>query len=350
MLSCLPGQHPRLRWNRRRRSLDMRTIRSKFLLANYRHLQRYVAELMDQPVHHERRKRSNYSPASVAGLFGMQKRQRFHEQPSFSHKRVLRTLETGDTLYREVRQPFQGEEEYAKFMKSIRQRYQRYVKNILGHNTIRGNQSLGSNEYSRHRNDNESTEFIAKETEFHKSNQDTSSAYLHHQQPTTGPTKYPFNVNYRPAKKKVHPKIGEKAYNKQLIKTGPREGQENDHLYSHNQYRQRTSASNRPLKKPLVVDYMAQLKRQMVRRKRNADEEPDTRSDRSGKQGAGRKNGRRNLNVTTVATTVAAAEDGGDAGEMTDGQKRGKPKSPCDVSICYNASVDEGVSQVFYIV
>lgn len=41
---CLLGQHPRLRWNRRRRSLDMRHLRSSFLLKHKRTLERKLAD------------------------------------------------------------------------------------------------------------------------------------------------------------------------------------------------------------------------------------------------------------------------------------------------------------------
>lgn len=44
--SCLPGLHPRLRWNRRKRSLQMRSHRSQFLLRNIRQVQRKYAELL----------------------------------------------------------------------------------------------------------------------------------------------------------------------------------------------------------------------------------------------------------------------------------------------------------------
>ncbi|XP_073824682.1 hig-anchoring scaffold protein isoform X2 [Musca autumnalis] len=44
---CLLGQHPRLRWNRRRRSIEMRHLRSSFLLKNARTLERKLREVLD---------------------------------------------------------------------------------------------------------------------------------------------------------------------------------------------------------------------------------------------------------------------------------------------------------------
>lgn len=45
--SCLPGLHPRLRWNRRKRSLQIHAHRSQYLLRNIRQLQRKLADLLD---------------------------------------------------------------------------------------------------------------------------------------------------------------------------------------------------------------------------------------------------------------------------------------------------------------
>lgn len=45
--SCLPGLHPRLRWNRRKRSLQIRKNRSQYLLRNIRQMQRKLAELLN---------------------------------------------------------------------------------------------------------------------------------------------------------------------------------------------------------------------------------------------------------------------------------------------------------------
>ena len=43
---CLLGQHPRLRWNRRRRSIEMRYLRSLQLMKNQRDLQRKLNDLL----------------------------------------------------------------------------------------------------------------------------------------------------------------------------------------------------------------------------------------------------------------------------------------------------------------
>lgn len=44
---CLLGQHPRLRWNRRRRSIKMRHLRSSYLLKHSRTLERKLRDTID---------------------------------------------------------------------------------------------------------------------------------------------------------------------------------------------------------------------------------------------------------------------------------------------------------------
>lgn len=44
---CLLGQHPRLRWNRRRRSIEMRYLRSLEIMKNQRNLRRKLNELLE---------------------------------------------------------------------------------------------------------------------------------------------------------------------------------------------------------------------------------------------------------------------------------------------------------------
>lgn len=41
---CLLGQHPRLRWNRRRRSVEIRHLRSSYLMKHKRNLERKLRE------------------------------------------------------------------------------------------------------------------------------------------------------------------------------------------------------------------------------------------------------------------------------------------------------------------
>ncbi|XP_030377372.1 uncharacterized protein LOC115626218 isoform X1 [Scaptodrosophila lebanonensis] len=91
---CLLGQHPRLRWNRRRRrrSLQMRQLRSVYLLRRQRALQRQLGENIEIP--------------------------------------------TTTTQRRVKRNPSDIDLAYSKYYQKIKERYQRYVKKMLGHSRL----------------------------------------------------------------------------------------------------------------------------------------------------------------------------------------------------------------------
>ncbi|KAM8716457.1 hypothetical protein ACLKA7_003348 [Drosophila subpalustris] len=100
---CLLGQHPRLRWNRRRRrrSLELRQLRSVYLLRRQRQLQRQLAEHQD----YQAQAKLSYSPA-----------QRFKRSANPN--------------------PSDIDLAYSKYYQKIKERYQRYVRKILGHNRL----------------------------------------------------------------------------------------------------------------------------------------------------------------------------------------------------------------------
>lgn len=393
--SCLPGQHPRLRWNRRRRSVEMKFIRSRYLLSNYRRLQRHSAELQSnnndvQPLH--RQKRHTFERSAASRLFGVQKRQRYStgrrthntndldEDSHHRHRRVSRNV--NDMIQRQLRQPFHGEEAYDKWMDQLKQKYQKYVKNILGHNNIKHIQNhsdASTNMVHRHslaNRENTMRPLIApqplplNEKDFHMnshrdnqkhfdSNIFTISRPSYHrptQKPQTEQNIY--NFNYRPAKN-PEPIIDVEAaaayrpafYNNTYHVAG------DDHrmssaqqVFAQNRYSvlqsnqwHRPADTNAETPPTNVSDLIAKLNAQIVRRKRNAAG-ADT-----GQKAVGRKNGRRNLNGTTVTgatvvtptvtpiiidpieSTVSAPAPVGDSD--LDELKRGKPKSPCEVRL-----------------
>ncbi|EDV98774.1 uncharacterized protein LOC6566632 isoform X2 [Drosophila grimshawi] len=95
---CLLGQHPRLRWNRRRRrSLQLRQLRSIYLLRRQRELQRQLSE------HKEF--------AQAAG--------------KLDHERVKRSANLNLS-------PSDLDLAYSKYYQNIKERYQRYVRKMLG--------------------------------------------------------------------------------------------------------------------------------------------------------------------------------------------------------------------------
>ncbi|XP_001357308.2 uncharacterized protein Hasp isoform X1 [Drosophila pseudoobscura] len=94
---CLLGQHPRLRWNRRRRrSLQLRQLRSVYLLQRQRQLQRELAE----------------------------------------HQNHLEGAGTSSHRVKRSPNPTDLDLAYSKYYQTIKERYQRYVRKMLGHNRI----------------------------------------------------------------------------------------------------------------------------------------------------------------------------------------------------------------------
>lgn len=326
----------------------MRFARSRYLLSNYRHLQRYVDELRDDPQRQPpaqseqtRTKRSFDTAAensvaaapAMADMFNIavhrshhptSKRQRFFDG-TLDLKRVSRHTPIGPAaaIFRQQRVPFQGEQAFDQYMQKIRQRYKAYVKNILGYN---GPVRIG---------------------------------------PVTAPATAPA----------ILPEIraAERQFEADLFKDIIDGGQHNAHAgarqkakytsnrqqpletaysalpsYASNHYQTVANGalhkSAKPLPRPMstATDYIAALQSQLMRRRKRdtseaaTDEGEQTRSQRL----TGRKNGRRNLNATTTTvmpiaaaeTAAAAAADGGDSEVGADGQIRGKPKSPCLVS------------------
>ncbi|XP_017849130.1 uncharacterized protein LOC108604254 isoform X1 [Drosophila busckii] len=97
---CLLGQHPRLRWNRRRRrrSLDLRQLRSVYLLRRQRELQRQLREHQEHQL-----------------------------EQAHSLQRQRRSANTS---------PSDIDLAYSKYYQKIKERYQRYVRKMLGHDRL----------------------------------------------------------------------------------------------------------------------------------------------------------------------------------------------------------------------
>lgn len=397
----------------------MKFIRSRFLLSNYRRLQRHLHELrgshnsaiaaIDVPVE-PRIKRNLFDQSAASRFFGVHKRQRnsslrrnrhngddIGSEENKQHHRVSRTL--GDVLYRQMRRPFQGDEAYARYMEKIKQKYQKYVKNILGHNNVR---PLNRTEAKNGRNlssglSNTDDSHVGRVTLNSRGHFDSSSLsneddhsrhniHMNHEQDNHNhfdsniftvlrpqyknrPTQQEqevYNLNYRPSKKQKdadlqhhqpvhsnHQSFYNNTYHSVHGVHGP-------HLFDHHpggrQYAM-SEVSTKSLRSNMT-EMIAKLTAQIVRRKRSASADDDagdiTGGASSGSSGqqrvGGRKNGRRNLNATAVSTIAAitvsstatvvdtlptAAVPVIEVDRDLDELKRGKPKSPCEVSYAY---------------
>lgn len=124
---CLPGQHPRLRWNRKKRSVDLKFVRGKFLLNHYRNIKRkhfdhqVVEDFVKTASNREKRslktyrgRRTHQKSANIIHL-DIKKLSR--------RKRSLKKHESRD--YSEI------DRAYSKYYEKIKARYRNYVKNLF---------------------------------------------------------------------------------------------------------------------------------------------------------------------------------------------------------------------------
>ncbi|KAJ6649684.1 Locomotion-related protein Hikaru genki, partial [Pseudolycoriella hygida] len=296
---CLLGQHPRLRWNRKRRSIEMRFIRSRYIRQNYRELQRRYHELIDSDEVNERRKRNS----QAIDTFPSQ----YHNFPHPTHRndihrRVSRSL--NNFIHRHLRSPFEGGEAYAKYMETIKQKYQKYVKNILGYNNVQNY----SSEMSNRPYDSRQTLPRVHSTQAHNNLSKVdriNSATIGSTPPTLSGydsklyTKDKVNHNY-PFADDFEEVFKDNQPNQYRIV--------NNNFVSSDRIRDDIDYSLRPN----MTELIAKLKSQIIRRKRSV-------SDRNNRKV--RK--RANSNHTTSI-------DGGEVDENLEGLKRGKAKGPCE--------------------
>uniref|UniRef100_A0A6P4EHA5 LOW QUALITY PROTEIN: uncharacterized protein LOC108042246 n=1 Tax=Drosophila rhopaloa TaxID=1041015 RepID=A0A6P4EHA5_DRORH len=105
---CLLGQHPRLRWNRRRRrSLEIRQLRSMYLLQRQRQLQRQLVE-------NQKYINEVINPAKTS---------------------VARVKRSASPYPNPQPHPL-DDMGFSKYYQKIKERYQRYVKKMLGRDRI----------------------------------------------------------------------------------------------------------------------------------------------------------------------------------------------------------------------
>ncbi|XP_058446633.1 sushi, von Willebrand factor type A, EGF and pentraxin domain-containing protein 1 isoform X1 [Malaya genurostris] len=146
--ACIPGQHPRLRWTRRRRSIDLRLrfSRSNHLKQHYRYLKRKLDEhneynRMYPMLQHERAKRD------LASYRGQMPHKRHYNFDDFQHYRAKRSIEANRNAFlrnafktvviRERRELTDVEKAYNKYYERIKAKYRNYVQNLLGYNKMR---------------------------------------------------------------------------------------------------------------------------------------------------------------------------------------------------------------------
>lgn len=133
--SCLPGLHPRLRWNRRKRSLQIRTHRSQYLLRNYRQLQRKISELLDNvyngpSAHHDlmRSKRNAFRERRFFPSWGPE---RYRYKRNILNNRLARLTRSGSSppyhLQRARRNRNNDDQAFNRYYQLLKQNHIDYI-------------------------------------------------------------------------------------------------------------------------------------------------------------------------------------------------------------------------------
>lgn len=304
--SCLLGQHPRLRWNRKRRSLEMRFMRSRYILQNYRELQRRYHELIESGQVDEHRSRLKRNVHTFDILPSQYHQFIYPHHKNIVHRRVSRNL--NNFIHRQLRRPFQGEEAYAKYMENIKQKYQKYVKNILGYNNIQNySAELNGRPYDNHES---LTRLQPSNHESHFHQFDATNA---------PPTASTYNTNfYAESKENRNYPFADNIFFGDEYNANQRNPYRivNNNFVSGDNVRDYIDYSI----KPNVTDLIAKLKSQIIRRKRSVVDDADA------------ENEKRNRKFRKRANSNYTAHDAIEINENLEGLKRGKPKGPCEVS------------------
>lgn len=112
---CSPGQHPRLRWRRRKRSLDLRKARGKFLLNHYRNI-----------------KRQHYDHQNIENFVKVASKREKRDLESY-RGRPVKILQKPRSIFKRDDRHYSSEIDhaYSKYYESIKARYRNYVKNLF---------------------------------------------------------------------------------------------------------------------------------------------------------------------------------------------------------------------------
>lgn len=125
---CLPGQHPRLRWNRKKRSVDLKFARGKFLLNHYRNIKRKHFD------HHRVEdfvsvaKRAKRNANSYRGQMGLKLISIINRNRDLAGTGIQRKRRS---VTKRENRDYEIDKAYSKYYEKIRARYRTYVKNLF---------------------------------------------------------------------------------------------------------------------------------------------------------------------------------------------------------------------------
>lgn len=288
----------------------MRFMRSRYILQNYREMQRRYHELIESGQVNDNQSRLKRN-VHTFDIFPSRYHQFiFPHHKNIVHRRVSRNL--NNFIHRQLKRPFQGDEAYAKYMEKIKQKYQKYVKNILGYNNIQNYSSEMSSPESLTR---------LRPSQDH----DNVNHFRQYDLPivNTQPTVTDFKSNfYAESKVNRNYPFADNIYlgEERNENKGNQYRIVNNNFVSSDNIREDIDYSI----KPNMTELIAKLKSQIIRRKRSVGSNTENMK----RNRKFRK--RANSNHTTSLETAEIDEN-------LEGLKRGKPKGPCEVSVKYNS-------------
>lgn len=191
---CIAGLHPRLRWNRRKRAVQMKHHRSQYIQRSHRQLQRRLKDLLgDETKLRSKRSipgspRNNHHHRQIYKKPSSTNRHRWGaiapallrlRRSLHSDQQYIRTI--GNVMHREPRNSHIDPHEaaYMKYYERIRQKHRNYISNLLRAHHANASSSHNIDRSSMHAGSsmNRILHNTANENEFHR-NEDAH----HHQE------------------------------------------------------------------------------------------------------------------------------------------------------------------------
>ncbi|KAI8119427.1 Locomotion-related protein Hikaru genki [Lucilia cuprina] len=253
---CLLGQHPRLRWNRRRRSIEMRYLRSSYLMKHKRNLERNLRNEI------------------------------FKHFPNWNN--VLND-DTNKKIQRSKRSPTDIEEAYSKYYERIKQKYHDFVKYLLGYNNGLYNSMDLRNPSKKLRVHNGRWYYITNETE-----PNPKYKVLHKSRAIIND----FNLNeYDELDNKAHRTVGKiplpNMYDNSQYTTLRRTNE--PMIMKSNSYNYVIDTPSRNFKSSNDSDFIEQLKAQIIRKRKKRSSSYPTDTDTDPSEQYDNKEGRKRI-------------------------------------------------------
>lgn len=276
---CLPGLHPRLRWNRRKRSLQLKHYRSQYIQRNYRQLQRKLYELLADetsgrtkrsisvsPHHHHRQIYKKQSSTNRRRWSAIAPALLRLKRTSNTDQQYVRTV--GNVMHRDQRNRNVDPHEaaYMKYYEKIRQKHRNYISNLLRAHHANASHNMDRPLIHAGPSMNRILHNIANENELYR-NDDIHQ----HQEDTSAANSVFHELNALASVPIPLPNINE---NMKKVMHHSQPFVNNTYVgHTWNRNKNTVSSGSRLARNNSTIDFMAQLASQLQRKKRSADDD-----------------------------------------------------------------------------